>query len=196
MNSRPYVMTARAEAAAQTGERILDAAIDLFWQTPTDRLSLDEVARRAGVSVQTVIRRFGGKDGLLEAAVRREAARVGAQRDTAPVGDVPAAVAVLVEHYEEMGDRVRRLLAEQAHVPGLAAIVEQGRGVHRDWCARVFRPTLERRAGADRERLLAQLVAVCDVETWHLLRGVSGLSRAQTEQALTELINPLTEVDR
>jgi AcrR family transcriptional regulator len=72
---RPYVMSARAEATARTGERILDAAIDLFWEQPTDRLSLEDVARRADVSVQTVIRRFGGKDGLLAAAGEREAAR-------------------------------------------------------------------------------------------------------------------------
>ena len=75
--ARPYVMTSRAESAARTGERILDSAIALFWEQPTDRLSLDEVARRADVSVQTVIRRFGGKDGLLVAAGQREAERIG-----------------------------------------------------------------------------------------------------------------------
>jgi hypothetical protein len=36
--------------------------------------------------------------------------------------------------------------------------------------------------------LRAQLVAVCDVYTWRLLRRQSGLSRRQTELALTELL--------
>jgi AcrR family transcriptional regulator len=54
-------MSARAEAAEATGERILDAALELFGERPTDQIPLDEVASRAGVSVQTVIRRFGGK---------------------------------------------------------------------------------------------------------------------------------------
>jgi hypothetical protein len=38
---------------------------------------------------------------------------------------------------------------------------------------------------------LAQLVAVCDVYTWKLLRRQSGLSRRQTEQAVVELVNSL-----
>ena len=191
---RPYVMTARAESTQRTGERILDAALALFWEQPTDQLSLDAVARRADVSVQTVIRRFGGKEGLLAAAVQREAERIGAQRGAAPVGDVPAAVRVLVDHYEEMGEHVLRMLAEEPRVPGLAPLIDQGRQVHRAWCARVFAPALQRRSGSDRVRLLAQLVAICDVGTWALLRKQSGLSRRQTERALVELITPLMEV--
>lgn len=193
MKTRPYVMTARAESAQRTGERIMDAAIALFWQAPTDQLSLEAVAREAGVSVQTVIRRFGGKEGLLAAAGQREAARVGAQRAEAPVGDVAGAVRVLVDHYEELGEQVLRLLAEEPRVPGLAPVVAQGRAVHRDWCARVFAPALERRTGVERTRLQAQLVAVCDVHTWALLRLQSGLSRRQTELALVELVTPLME---
>jgi hypothetical protein len=41
--------------------------------------------------------------------------------------------------------------------------------------------------------LLAQLVAVCDVQVWALLRQASNLSRRQTERALVELIEPLLE---
>src|SRR5919204_5155889 len=98
--SRPYRMVARAESAAATGERILDAAVAVFWELPGQQVSLDEVARRAGVAVQTVIRRFGGRDGLFAAAAERELERVRRQRDEAPIGDVASAVKVLVEHYE------------------------------------------------------------------------------------------------
>jgi AcrR family transcriptional regulator len=77
-------MTARAEATTATGERILDTAIAVFWQRPVDDISLEEVARRAGVSVQTVIRRFGGKHGLLAAAAERETERVSGHRGQAP----------------------------------------------------------------------------------------------------------------
>jgi AcrR family transcriptional regulator len=71
-------------AAAATGERILDAAVAVFWQRPVDDIPLEEVARRAGVSLQTVIRRFEGKQGLLAAAAERETERVRRQRDQAP----------------------------------------------------------------------------------------------------------------
>ncbi len=190
---RPYRMDSRAQAAAATGERILDAAVKTFWEMPTDKVSLDEVARRAGVSVQTVIRRFGGRDGLMAAAGARESERVRRQRDEAPVGDVGAAVRVLVEHYELMGEPVLRMLAEEVRVPALSEIADAGRALHRDWCARVFAPALNGRTGVDRRRRLAQLVAVCDVYTWKLLRLDAGLSRRQTEIAMAELLNPMLE---
>ncbi len=190
-STRNYEMKTRAEAAAATGERILDAAVEVFWELPTSQISLDEVARCAGVSVQTVIRRFGGKDGLLAAAAERESGKVRRQRDEAPVGDAAGAVHVLVEHYEAVGDRVLKMLAEEERVPRLSEIADRGRALHRDWCARVFAPDLVGRAGTDRQRRLAQFVSVCDVYTWKLLRRDAGLSRRQTELALVELLNPM-----
>src|SRR6266542_1750335 len=124
-------MLARAVASAATAERILDATVDVFWELPTDQISMDEVARRAGVTVQTVIRRFGGRDGLFAAAAERELGRVRAQRDEAPAADVAGAVRVLVDHYEAMGDRVLRLLAEEERVPRLREMADRGRGYHR-----------------------------------------------------------------
>jgi AcrR family transcriptional regulator len=184
-------MSVRAEATAETGERILDAAAMVFWERPSDQISLEEVSLRAGVSVRTVIRRFGGKEGLLAAGVARELQRTRSERDEAPVGDVPAAVAVLVEHYEVTGDRVLKLLAEAERLSSLSQIVDIGRRLHRDWCARIFGPALAGLGGVARKRRLAQFVAVCDVYTWKLLRRDAGLSRRQTELALVELLNPM-----
>jgi AcrR family transcriptional regulator len=186
-------MVARAEAAAATAERILDAAVEIFWERPTDQISLDGVAARAEVSVQTVIRRFGGKEGLLSAAAERESQRVSSQRDRAPVGDTAGAITVVVDHYEALGDRVLKLLAEEERVPALREIADRGRAFHRDWCARVFAPALDGLARVERQRRLAQLVAICDVYTWKLLRRDAGLSRRQTELALVELLNPILE---
>jgi AcrR family transcriptional regulator len=186
-------MVARAASTAATGERILDAAVALFWEAPSDDLLLDEVARRAGVTVQTVIRRFGGKDGLFAAAAEREADRVRAQRDEAPADDLPGAVRVLVDHYEALGDRVIRLLAEAERNPRIEEIADRGRAYHRDWCARVFAAALEGHGGLERRRRLGQVAAVCDVYVWKLLRRDGGLSRSQTELGLVELLNPLME---
>jgi AcrR family transcriptional regulator len=190
---RPYRMRARAEAAEQTANRILAAAVELFWERPTTELSLDAVAERAGVSTRTVIRRFGGKDQLLAAAGEWDRRRVSDQRDQAPVGDVAMAVEVLVEHYEELGDKVLRLLAAESTMPALSPVVDQGREVHREWCRRVFAPYLEDLPAPTRRRRLAQFVAVCDVYTWKLLRLDAGLSRRQTQTALVEILVPLTK---
>jgi AcrR family transcriptional regulator len=190
---RPYKMVARAQAAAATRERILDAAVELFWDSPAEPVALEDVAARAGVAVQTVIRRFGGRDGLFAAAAEREMSRTRSQRDEAPVGEVAGAVRVLLDHYEEMGDRVGRLLAEEQRSPVLSEVAERGRVLHREWCAQVFAPSLMRVAGSERRRRLAQLVAICDFYTWKLLRRDACLSRRQTELALVELLAPLTE---
>lgn len=188
---RTYRMGARAKAVAETGERILDATVAMFWEHPGGELSLEEVARRADVSAQTVIRRFGGRQGLIAAAAAREVERTRAQRDAAPVGDVAASVTVLVEHYEQVGERVLRMLAEEARIPALAELAGAGRTLHREWCTRVFAPALAGRTGVDRQRRVAQIVAVCDVYTWKLLRREGALSRRQTERALVELLTPL-----
>jgi len=190
----PYRMVARAASAAANGERVLDAAVEAFWERPTDQISLDDVARRAGVTVQTVIRRFGGKDGLLAAAIERESGRVRQERDPASVTDAAGAVAQLVAHYEAMGDRVLRMLAEETRVPALRQVADRGRRAHRDWCERVFASALAGLSVARRDRRVAQLVAVCDVYTWKLLRRDAGLSRRQTELAMLELLKLLLEV--
>lgn len=189
---RPYRMVARAESAARTGERILDAAVEVFFEEPTASISLDAVARRAGVTVQTVIRRFGGRDGLLVAAAERESERVRREREVQP-GDVEGAVSVLVAHYERTGDHVLRMLGEESRSAALRGIVDRGRRMHREWCEAVFAPALAGLGPAEHTRRLAQLVAICDVYTWMLLRRRSGLSRNQTELALRELLRPLTQ---
>ena len=192
VTTRPYRMTARADAAAATGERILDAALEVFWERPTDQISLEEVARRAGVTKQTVLRRFESKAGLVSAAYERAFERVRAERDEVTPGDVTAAVTALVAHYERIGDGVLRMLGEEEGNPGVRAMADSGRAYHAQWCERVFPAPLTRLSGVARERRLAQLVAITDVYAWKLLRRDRGLSRRQTELALAELLEPLT----
>src|SRR6478609_4958228 len=95
---RSYRMTNRAEAANATAERILDAMTELFWERPTDQVVLREVAERAGVTVQTVLRRFGDKESLLAAAADRAMSQTRAERAVSP-GDADTAVEVLLDHY-------------------------------------------------------------------------------------------------
>jgi AcrR family transcriptional regulator len=191
--ARPYAMRARAEAAERTGERILDAAFAAFNQRLYDEVTLDDVAHRAGVSTQTVIRRFGSKEGLVAAVSARVREQVGAQRGEAPVGDVAGAVANLLDHYEEMGDSVLHLLAQEGRVAPFREAAERGRVLHREWVARTFAPWLEPLDGPERRRRHAQLVAVTDVYVWKLLRRDLRLGRAQTALALRELIEALTQ---
>lgn len=188
---RPYRMTARAEAAHATAERIMDATLEVFWERPTDQVSVAEVARRSGVTKQTVLRRFGSREQLLAAAGEREAARIDAERDPGVADDLAEAVRGLVDHYERVGDAVVRLLAAEVSNPALVEISDRGRAYHAAWCERAFAPALAPLRGAERARRLAQCIAVTDVLVWKLLRRDRALSRRQTETAIRELAEQL-----
>lgn len=187
-NKRPYRMRARAEAAAETRRRILEATIELHRERFFDQVSLEDIAERAGVTVQTVIRRFGSKERLIEAAAEEGNRQVVRQRDQAPIGDIEGAVENLMDHYEEWGDSALRLLAQEERVAAFRSITDAGRALHYEWVERTFAPLLAERTGTARRRLLAELIAICDVYFWKLLRRDLGLSREQTELAIREAI--------
>ena len=65
---RTYRMTARADAAAATGERLLAAAWKHFGSQPYEKVRLREIAAEALVTEQTLLARFHSKDELLTAA--------------------------------------------------------------------------------------------------------------------------------
>lgn len=190
---RPYRMGARAEAVAATGRRILEATIDLGPELLSDQATLDDVAARSGVTVQTVLRRFGSKEGLISAAAEEVRARVWSQRNEAPVGDIGGAVRNLVEHYEETGDNTLRMLAHEDKYPAIRVHTDQGRAGHYQWVERTFAPFLELRSGRERERLRGALISTCDLYTWKILRRDLGLGREQTELALVEMLTALVQ---
>ena len=76
------------------GDRIPDASGAALWDLPEGAVGLRGRGRRAVVQVQTVIRGFGGRDGLLAAAAERESERAARQRDETPAGDLAAAAQI------------------------------------------------------------------------------------------------------
>jgi AcrR family transcriptional regulator len=177
-------MGARAEAAASTHRRILAAVQELAVERFLDEITLDGVAERARVATRTVIRRFGGRDGLVQAAFIAGSERVQARLDQTPVGDVEDAVEAAFEDYEGNGDALIMMLAQEARHPELfGPLLEAGREAHRMWIERVFTPHDELQA--------AQIIAATDVYVWKLLRRDLGLSRARAKNAMTEMVRRL-----
>ena len=72
-------------------ERVLDATLDLAAASGIRNLTMDDVARRAGVGRMTVYRRFGDKTRLVEALAVREGRRCLAELDAAARPDQPIA---------------------------------------------------------------------------------------------------------
>lgn len=184
-------MGARAEAAAQTARDILAAAGALWRERALDEFTLQDIADRAGVSVQTVIRRFGSKDGVIEACIAVDASGVEAERDVAPVGDVDGALEVLLGHYERDGDAVLRTLAQEDRLEAAKTIVAHGRQAHRDWCARVFAPYLPAPEAEGFAERLDAFVAATDIYVWKLLRRDLGYSASRTRRVTCILLKGL-----
>ena len=67
MATRKYEQRLRAESAEATRRRILDALEQRLRESPTEPVSIDEVARRARVARTTVYLVFGSRAGLFDA---------------------------------------------------------------------------------------------------------------------------------
>lgn len=189
--SRPYKQVARAQSQQRTRDALLDVADEEFSAGRWSKASLDAMAARAGVTKQTVLRHFGSKDGLLEAAIRRTSEIVRRERAQAPTGEIPGAVHNLVVHYERWGNAVLRVLAEEHRSSLVRKMTDRGRDVHYEWVERTFEPQLAALDEHTRRRRKAQLVTICDVHMWKLFRHDLHFSVSDTEAALTELIEGL-----
>jgi AcrR family transcriptional regulator len=192
---REYRMMSRASAKTETERRILEAAERFFLQAPFPEVRVEDIAAAAAVSAPTVTHRFGSKEALMAAVARSGLERVRQHRSEAPVGDLAGAIANLIEHYELWGDAVMHLLSQETAVPVIHEVTDAGRAFHVTWVEETFAPWLLH-LGAERQRRLAQLVALMDVYVWKVLRRDRALSQAETELALREMVSALLEVSR
>lgn len=184
---RGYRQSARARAAEQTGERILDGFAARLRDGWFDEVRLEDVARDAGVTVQTVIRRFGGKDGLLEAAHARMSREIRGRREVA-AGDVAGAVRALIEDYELVGDIVMRSLAQEDRHPAMRQMTDFGRSFHRQWLQRVFSPWLEPLSPEEARSRTDALVVATDVYIWKLVRRDMARTTTEYRRQVEDLI--------
>jgi AcrR family transcriptional regulator len=185
---RPYRQRARAAAAEATARRILDVFGACMRDQWFDEITLEDVARQAGVTMRTVIRRFGGKEGLLQAFVEDFVPSVRLSREGRP-GDVPGAVAQVAAIYEAWGDSVIRNLAQEERHPALKPLLDLGRENHRAITAEVFAPWLDRVAAPDRTAMLDALVLATDVYAWKLVRRDMGRSAEATALLMRRLVD-------
>jgi AcrR family transcriptional regulator len=188
---RPYRQTARAAATEDTRRRAALAFHDLLLVRWMDEVTLDDVAAASGTTRQTIIRLFGGKEGLLEAMVELVWQEVAIRHAVPP--DAPSRVAVraLVDHYEVTGDITIRLLAQEERHPALHAPLAEGRRGHRLWAAETFRSALQGLNGEERELQNTRLVVVTDIYVWKLLRRDLGYSAAQVTNLIDGMLNDI-----
>lgn len=215
--TRPYKQIARAAAQEARRWRTLRAAWDLFGQHRYEDVSMQDIAERARVGERTIYRLVGAKEALLDAWIdvllsRRgvDATRpdpetdvprevqIGWQRwvdddgeDREP-GNVDSFVEGLMAFYEEWGDGLVLMRAQEDEVPQFRRLLELGRKRHRIWVHHFLGPLLGACDVTQRKRRLVTLEAVCEVTTWRVLRREQGLSERATATTFSDLITALT----
>lgn len=181
-------MRKRAETVEATRARILDSARDLLIERLDSNLvSLEEVARAAGVTAMTVLRHFGGKPALVKEVEKRERARIIRSRQ-APPGDIAEAVKVLYDHYEAMGDWGLRTQALEGRNPRVKKMLAGARAAHREWVETTFAPQLDLLDKLAREDVITSLVVASDLLTWKQLRRDLGIPRSRAESIVRRMI--------
>jgi AcrR family transcriptional regulator len=87
MPTRRYEQRLRAQAAEETRRRILDALYEQLREAPTQAVSVDQIARAAGVARSTIYVIFGSRAGLFDAFAADVHERGGFQRVLDAVAD-------------------------------------------------------------------------------------------------------------
>ncbi len=101
----------RAAAKARTHENLLDAGLSVFADRGYGAASVEEIARRAGVSVGSVYAHFSSKENLFLALIERRADR-----------EFAAAEAELTEGFDAVLPALDRRLREEADSDHLALL--------------------------------------------------------------------------
>ena len=186
---RGYVMRARAAAVEDTRRRILLAVRELGWESESMEIVLADVADRAEVTVRTILRHFGSRDGLFAAMLDFVSVEVARERGVP--GDVAGAVAAVVDEYEDRGDWLITMLGQEGTVADVRRMTDRGRAMHRAWVREVFAPVPP--AGRPVDEVVDLLVVATDVYTWKLLRRDRGLSRPEVERRIRALVDAVLE---
>jgi AcrR family transcriptional regulator len=198
--TRPYRSSLRRAQAAQTQERILDAAETLFAERSYAATSIDAIARAAGVSGPTVYATFGTKQELLRRLVRR-AVRGG----DGPLLDQPRALAVrdqpdqarqivlfcadIAERLDRAGPLMAVVAAAAAGDEGLAQLERELQAARHGaigefvgWLEANGPLRMPRSAAAD------TVWTIASPQTHGLLRGARGWSRRRYAAWLAETL--------
>jgi AcrR family transcriptional regulator len=183
---------------------VLDAATQLFAQHGWAGTGMREVARAAGVSVETVYANFGSKPDLLLAAI-----------DVAVVGDTEAVPLDARPEFAQLGqgstsDRARaaaRLVREiHERTYGIGKALREGASGDRDLAKRLAEGEARRRVNVEQgaqfvsERPITDterdgLWAVMGMEVFQLLVERAGWSAARYEEWLADTIGRLLRLD-
>jgi AcrR family transcriptional regulator len=179
---------------SQREEAILDAALEVLSEVGYDRMSMDEIAKRAHASKATIYRRWSGKADMVAALVHRQAGNYPPLPDTGTLrGDLLAGLTVLCRVVEAKHAVVAGLTRAIQTDPELAQLLRQhvvGPGfTEADGIFERARSRGELPARVDVRRLLD----ICEAMIWHrLLLTGAPLDDAFITTTVDDILLPLS----
>jgi AcrR family transcriptional regulator len=199
---RAYRSPRREQQAAETRAAVLEAAVLLFGERGWAATGMREVARAAGVSVETVYAGFGAKSDLLMAAL-----------DVAVVGDAAPVPLDRRPEFTALGSGTRHQRAAAAarlitgahqRTAGLYLALREAAASDSDLARRLRESEERRRVSAEQGLSLVAgravtgqerdgLWAVTAVEVYQLLTGLSGWTPQQYQTWLAGVIDRLLD---
>ena len=173
---RRYELKARAESQRETRRRITEAAVELHGTVGPARMTISELAKRAGVERVTIYRHFPDEAALFEACSahwqeRNPMPDPAAWRGLEPPEErLRAALTALYAHYAEAEPMLTNVTRDAETMPALAAVGEP----RRRRLAEIEEELLEGRPEGARPMLAVAL----DFRTWRLLVRAGGVEPA------------------
>jgi AcrR family transcriptional regulator len=179
-------MQRRSQRVAQTRERILDAALELFSKQGAHGTTMNEVARRADVSPTTVSNHFATPDSLIEAVITRVIADVQVPDSTifagtrSMAGRLRVLTSSMYAFFERTLSWYELLGAELVDVPALARAQAAFWDSIRQLCARAL-------AGNDDDLLAKMTAGLLHPATFGALKA-AGMSVDEAATVIGEIL--------
>jgi AcrR family transcriptional regulator len=190
--TRRYHSPLRAARAEATRTAILDAAADWMQRKPHEALTLEAVARVAGIERRTVFRHFATKEVLLAACWARINEKVAPQTLPTSLPELLAAPPATFARFDEEEGVIRASLHSGAGREMRLARADERRTAFRD----ALREVTRHAPPAQRRKLECVTHALYSAAAWEAMRDYAGATGAEAGAAVAWALTILTDAVR
>jgi AcrR family transcriptional regulator len=194
MSTRRYEQRTRAVSAQETRQRIIDAVRERLRGAPSETVSVDQVARLAGVSRSTIYVVFGSRAGLFEAVAQDFLQRAGFDRLAAAVehpdsrehlrGTLAASVEMFAADHDVARALYARVRVDPDALAGAGRQLEADRKGGNEYLAQRLHDQGRLRPDVTVAEAADVLWVLASFDAFDLLFTDRGLSSAQVAQRL------------
>jgi AcrR family transcriptional regulator len=188
-----YRADVQSEIKALTRQRILAACRELLLSQWADRITLQDIAVKANVTVQTVLRHFGSRDDLVHLAIAEMDLGIGERIVPAQQGNLQAITTGMTDFYEAYGLNILRAIAQEDRYPQLNQLLTRSRRLHREWVLASFDVYLRALSPNNRQQLTDQLYSLTEVYFWRMYRIDLGKTREILENTWVRMLRSLLQ---